>query len=145
VHYLGNRPYAELPAYLAGWDVCLLPFALNDATRFISPTKTLEYMAAERPIVGTPVRDVADLYADVVHLADTPASFVEACERALADRTLERRAAMRRVVSRTSWDITVRRMDTAMRAALRRRHARREGDRPCADTKRSLREPAQPA
>ena len=62
IHYLGQRPYDDLPAYLAGWDVCLLPFAMNDATRFISPTKTLEYMAAERPIVSTPITDVVSAY-----------------------------------------------------------------------------------
>jgi UDP-galactopyranose mutase len=60
IHYLGQRSYQDLPRYLVGWDVCLLPFARNDATRFISPTKTLEYMAAERPIVSTPITDVAE-------------------------------------------------------------------------------------
>ena len=53
LHYLGGKTYDELPAYLAGWDVCLLPFALNEATRYISPTKTLEYMAAAKPVVST--------------------------------------------------------------------------------------------
>jgi UDP-galactopyranose mutase len=128
VHYLGQRPYDDLPGYLSGWDVCLLPFALNDATRFISPTKTLEYMAAERPIVSTPVRDVVELYADIVHLAATPDDFVLACERALREPTTERRVAMRRVVARTSWDITVRTMDTAMRRALRRRNTTARGE-----------------
>ena len=69
IHYLGQRPYEQLPAYLSGWDVCLLPFARNDATRFISPTKTLEYMAAERPIVSTPIQDVVNTYGDIVYLA----------------------------------------------------------------------------
>jgi UDP-galactopyranose mutase len=137
VHYLGQRAYADLPAYLSGWDVCLLPFALNDATRFISPTKTLEYMAAERPIVSTSVRDVADLYGDVVHLANTPAEFVSACEVALTDRSPQRRAAMQRLVSRTSWDLTVRAMDTALRRACRRRDALKEEGSTCLDTTRS--------
>src|SRR6185437_2917262 len=83
VHYFGQRSYDELPRYLVGWDVCLLPFALNEATRFISPTKTLEYMAAERPIVSTPITDVADPYHHVVHLGDTPSEFIAACEKAL--------------------------------------------------------------
>ena len=60
IHYLGQQPYEALPQFLAGWDVCLLPFALNESTRFISPTKTLEYMAAELPIVSTPITDVVE-------------------------------------------------------------------------------------
>src|SRR4029079_16822802 len=59
IHYLGQKPYAELPDYMSGWDVALLPFALNDATRFISPTKTPEYLPAGKPVVSTPIRDVA--------------------------------------------------------------------------------------
>ena len=145
VHYLGQRAYADLPVYLSGWDVCLLPFALNDATRFISPTKTLEYMAAERPIVSTAVRDVADLYADILYLADTPDGFVLACERALVEDSAERRAAMRQVVSRTSWDTTVRAMDMAMRRALRRRQAPTQGDRACIDSRPLSPAPVRPA
>lgn len=113
LHYLGQRPYAELPAFLAGWDVCLLPFARNQATRFISPTKTLEYMAAERPIVSTPITDVAEPYGDLVYLGDTPEQFITACERALAAPDAERaarREGMGAVLARTSWDRTARAM-----------------------------------
>jgi UDP-galactopyranose mutase len=109
MHYFGQRRYEELPAFLAGWDVCMLPFARNEATRFISPTKTLEYMAAEKPIVSTRIADVQTLYGSVVRFADDPASFVAACEQALIetphDRT-ERRNAMRAITARTSWDRT---------------------------------------
>lgn len=66
-----------------GWDARLLPFALNRATRFISPTKTLEHMAAERPLVSTPIADVAESYADIVHPGATPAEFIRACGQAL--------------------------------------------------------------
>jgi UDP-galactopyranose mutase len=124
LHYLGQRAYEDLPGYLAGFDACLLPFARNEATRFISPTKTLEYMAAEKPIVSTPIPDVADAYADVVYLADGPAEFVAACERALAagPAERERRAeAMRRVLQRTSWATTVEAMRRELRLAARRR------------------------
>src|SRR5262249_39909780 len=114
LHFLGQRDYAQLPEYLAGWDVCLLPFARNQATRFISPTKTLEYMAAERPIVSTPITDVADPYGQIVHLGDTHAEFIAACERALrwsdADRS-ERVQKMRDVLSKTSWDATAKAME----------------------------------
>jgi glycosyltransferase involved in cell wall biosynthesis len=109
VHYMGQRTYDQLPKFLAGWDVCLLPFAINDSTKFISPTKVLEYMAAELPSVSTPITDVKVPYGDVVAIAETPAEFIAACERML-DATPEQKAAlaerMRAIVARTSWDIT---------------------------------------
>jgi glycosyltransferase involved in cell wall biosynthesis len=121
IHYTGQRPYDELPAYLGGWDVCLLPFAINEATRFISPTKTLEYMAAERPIVSTPIADIASSYGHIVYLAETPGAFVDACERALsatpADRET-RAAAARAVIARTSWDVTASQMEQLIDQSL---------------------------
>src|SRR5207302_1578918 len=126
LHYLGQRSYAQLPSYLTGWDVCLLPFARNEATRFISPTKTLEYMAAERPIVSTPITDVAEPYGDIVYLSDTPAAFVAACEQALASpkgERADRAGKMREVLARTSWDATVRAMDALLARAIEKRSA----------------------
>jgi UDP-galactopyranose mutase len=114
LHYLGRKDYAELPAHLAGWDLALIPFARNAATKYVSPTKILEYMAADRLIVSTPLADVAEPYGDIVFLGDTPDEFVRACESALACTDLEmtaRRARARRVLSRTSWDDTAQRMD----------------------------------
>jgi UDP-galactopyranose mutase len=108
IHYFGQRSYSELPQFVAGWDVCLLPFAINAATRFISPTKTLEYMAAEKPIVSTPITDVAGIYGQVVHIAERGPSFAKACELALdhsADRS-EEVALMREIVTESSWDST---------------------------------------
>ena len=84
VHFTGQVDYADLPAYLAGFDVALLPFALNDATRNISPTKTPEYAAGGKPIVGTPVPDVVADWSDVVRIARTPAEFSATCFAALA-------------------------------------------------------------
>jgi glycosyltransferase involved in cell wall biosynthesis len=121
IHYLGQRSYDELPGYLAGWDVCLLPFARNDSTRFISPTKTLEYMAAEIPIVSTPITDVAEPYGDIVYLGSTPEEFLAACDSALASDPVERdrRATlMRKVLSGTSWDVTVAAMEVLLAAAV---------------------------
>ena len=121
LHYLGQRSYEELPRYLVGWDVCLLPFARNDATRFISPTKTLEYMAAELPIVSTSIRDVADLYGDIVYLGDTPDEFLAACEQALASSAQERAARaqqMRKVLAGTSWEATASAMEQLLTAAV---------------------------
>ena len=132
VHYFGQRTYGELPAYLGGWDVCLLPFALNEATRFISPTKTLEYMAAERPIVSTPITDVAEPYGDIVRLGRTAGEFVAACEAALAETEEERTrrvGRMREVLARTSWDATASAMQRLMNDAVGRRHAPDSTDR----------------
>jgi protoporphyrinogen oxidase/glycosyltransferase involved in cell wall biosynthesis len=118
IHYFGQRSYAELPRFLAGWDVCLLPFALNESTRFISPTKVLEYMAAELPSVSTPITDVKVPYGDIVAIADTPERFIAACERMLS-ATAEQKAAMaermRSIVAGTSWDQTAARMHELIR------------------------------
>ena len=80
------KTYAELPAYLSGWDVALLPFARNESTRFISPTKTPEYLAAGCPVVSTPVRDVVRPYGErgYVAIAQTPSEFIAAIELALS-------------------------------------------------------------
>jgi glycosyltransferase involved in cell wall biosynthesis len=120
IHYMGMRAYEQLPAYLAGWDVCLLPFACSEATRLISPTKTLEYMAAGRPIVSTPIADVAGPYGDIVYLGDTPQAFVAACERALEAGPAERAAKMRSVLAQTSWDTTVHEMGKLIQRVLER-------------------------
>ena len=109
LHYYGQRGYDELPQFLAGWDIAMLPFAHNDATRFISPTKTLEYMAAERAIVSTSIADVKRLYGDVIRFADDADAFVAQCEAALVEPVsvrADRLTAMRRIVAATSWDET---------------------------------------
>jgi hypothetical protein len=119
LHWMGQRRYDELPAFLAGWEVCLMPFALNASTRFISPTKTLEYLAAGKPVVSTPIPDVAHQHPELLAIAASPAAFVSACERILAWREEERHAfasAARHAVSQTSWDRTA----DAMQALLGR-------------------------
>ncbi|MBV8729214.1 MAG: FAD-dependent oxidoreductase, partial [Acidobacteriia bacterium] len=113
IHYYGQRSYEQLPSYLKGWDVCLLPFARNQATKYISPTKTLEYMAAAKMIVSTPITDVAEPYGGIVFLGDTPEQFAAACEMALTidpNERSARREKMSEVLSRTSWDVTAARM-----------------------------------
>jgi glycosyltransferase involved in cell wall biosynthesis len=113
IHYLGQRPYQELPQFLASWNVALLPFAINESTRFISPTKTLEYMVAELPIVSTNVADVVELYGRAVSLASDIEEFIVACERALKETPQVRQdkvQAMRDIVSTSSWDATVKQM-----------------------------------
>lgn len=86
IEWLGSKSYDELPAYLAGWDVALMPFAINEATRFISPTKTPEYLAAGKPVVSTAITDVVRHYGelDAVRIAEDEASFIAACDHALS-------------------------------------------------------------
>jgi glycosyltransferase involved in cell wall biosynthesis len=124
IHYFGQRSYEVLPQFLAGWDVCLLPFALNESTQFISPTKTLEYMAAELPIVSTPVTDVADIYSGIVYIASDAQQFIKACEAALHEdegQRMQRIEKMRAVVASTSWDETATRMYELMEKAKKMR------------------------
>ncbi|MDF3036737.1 MAG: UDP-galactopyranose mutase [Paucimonas sp.] len=113
IHYLGQRSYDDLPKFLAGWDVCLLPFALNESTKFISPTKTIEYMAAELPVVSTPIADVVELYGEGVSIAHDADSFIAACEAALmmnAEERAELISRMHRICETTSWDSTALKM-----------------------------------
>jgi UDP-galactopyranose mutase len=86
IHYLGGKKYSELPDYLAGWDVALLLFARNESTRFISPTKTPEYLAAGKPVISTSIRDVVRPYGEMklVEIADTADEFIAAGEKLLA-------------------------------------------------------------
>jgi glycosyltransferase involved in cell wall biosynthesis len=130
IHYLGAKKYDELPEYVAGWDVALLPFARNDATRFISPTKTPEYMAAGKPVVSTSIRDVVRPYGQqgLVRIADDVAAFVEACEDAMAEDAASRVTQADAFLRQTSWDGTWRRISLLMDAALERGSAPGEPD-----------------
>ncbi len=106
IHYPGGKDYSELPTYLAGWDVAIMPFAINDATRFISPTKTPEYLAGGKAVVSTPILDVIRQYGNVglAHIAATPEEFVAACEAALQENAAERLARVDPVLAEMSWD-----------------------------------------
>ena len=129
IYWLGQQPYELLPHLVAQWDVCMLPFALNASTRFISPTKTLEYMAAEKPIVSTPINDVVSLYGDSVAIAATPSEFVAACECALAetdDERFKRIERMRKHVRDLAWDRTAQAIHAEIEAILRGRNLQRE-------------------
>ncbi len=111
IYYTGQRGYDDLPGYLKGSHVTLVPFALSDATRFLSPTKTLEYFAAEKPVVSTPIQDIVTFYPDAARIAETPAEFVRACEAALAEsETAERIAAGVRHAEAQTWDAIVAQM-----------------------------------
>lgn len=118
VHYLGGKKYDELPRYLSGWDVALMPFALNEATRFISPTKTPEYLAAGLRVVSTAVRDVVEPYErlGLVRIGRSPEQFVSHIEAALADDGASD-AARDEFLAQNSWDLTWERMRRLMHDA----------------------------
>lgn len=88
IHYLGKKDYEELPQYLAGWDCAMMPFAINDSTKYISPTKTPEFLAAGKPVVSTAINDVIHPYHDegLAHIAGTPEEFVVALDLAMNEK-----------------------------------------------------------
>ncbi|GAC1386022.1 MAG: glycosyltransferase family 1 protein [Ginsengibacter sp.] len=109
IHYLGGRNYEELPKYLSGWDVAIIPFLRNDSTKYISPTKTPEYLAGGKPVISTSIIDVVTPYGvnNLVHIADTADEFIAAAEIELnrqdRDAWLEKTD---RFLSQNSWDKT---------------------------------------
>jgi glycosyltransferase involved in cell wall biosynthesis len=131
VHYLGMKPYAELPDYMAGWDVGILPFAHNDATRFISPTKTPEYLAAGLPVVATSIRDVVEPYgtSGLARIADGAAEFAAAIEAALGEGRCPRLNEVDELLGRGSWEHTAAAIRQLMLRAVTTRAMRTE---PCA-------------
>lgn len=138
LHYLGGKSYDALPDYISGWDVALMPFALNEATRYISPTKTLEYLAAGKAVVSTAIRDVVEPYghAGVVRIADV-AGFPDAVGAALAPTAADERRAADSILARTSWDSTWTAMNNLLtRAAARATSASsaEKGPLPCSTT-----------
>jgi glycosyltransferase involved in cell wall biosynthesis len=120
VHYLGMKKYEELPAYFSNWDVALLPFALNESTRYISPTKTPEYLAAGLPSVSTPIRDVVRTYgnADFVQVAATADAFEQAIEKALNKQHPADWVAIDEFLADNSWDKTWQDMNRLLQAQL---------------------------
>jgi UDP-galactopyranose mutase len=120
IHYLGPKDYRELPAYLARWDVGIMPFAMNDATRFISPTKTPEYLAAGLPVVSTPIADVVEPYGTqgLVGIAGDAPSFIEAVERALVTDRRDLMDRADRFLANDTWDATWQAMDRLIREAV---------------------------
>jgi UDP-galactopyranose mutase len=126
IHYLGSKSYDELPGYIAGWDVALLPFARNASTRYISPTKTPEYMAAGKPVVSTSIRDVVHPYGQrgLVRIADTVDDFVYACGAAMAEDAASRMRDADAFLRQTSWDGTWAQMRRLLDLAILQRAAR---------------------
>jgi glycosyltransferase involved in cell wall biosynthesis len=123
IYYLGGKDYKDLPAYFNGWDVGMMPFALNESTEFISPTKTPEYLSAGLPVVSTPITDVVTPYGEMglVQIAVSPSDFVDSILYAMAeDRDARLRAANEFLADR-SWDRTFREMDELISEAIRKK------------------------
>lgn len=119
LHWLGGREYSRLPAYAKKFDVCLMPFAMNEATEFINPTKALEYMATATPIVSSPVPDVISNFSAVVKIADTHDEFIAHCRQALEApdrRAIERGLTM---ASENTWEAIVAKMENYIEQALK--------------------------
>jgi UDP-galactopyranose mutase len=131
IAYLGSKTYAELPLYAAGWEVALMPFAINAATRFISPTKTPEYLAAGLPVVSTPITDVIRHYGklEAVAIATNADEFVNACERMLRLDPAEDaswRVEADTLLSALSWNSVV----NDMRLLIEQKRAAKRAARP---------------
>jgi glycosyltransferase involved in cell wall biosynthesis len=127
IHWLGQRDYKELPSYLAHWDAGIMPFAINEATRFISPTKTPEFLAAGLPVVSTPIADVVRPYGELAlaEIAGDADAFVRGCEGVLARSHKEWLADVDTYLADLSWDRTWNAMHHQMQMAVRKNRSRR--------------------
>ncbi|MDB5119325.1 MAG: glycosyl transferase [Sphingobacteriales bacterium] len=124
IHYLGSKSYQQLPQYLSGWDIALIPFMINESTRFISPTKTPEYLSGGVPVVSTPIRDVVQPYGTLklVSIASSASDFIEAIEKELnAKNNSAWLEQVDKFLSKVSWEITVKRMQDLMTTTIRNR------------------------
>ena len=133
IHYLGAKKYNELPDYLAHWDIALLLFARNESTRFISPTKTPEYLAAGKPVISTSIRDVVRPYGELklVEIADTPDELIEAAEKILSSSSRsEWLAKVDSFLENVSWDKTWAQMSELIDLAVDRRRPARAASMP---------------
>jgi UDP-galactopyranose mutase len=108
IHYLGMKSYDSLPAYLAGWDVAMMPFALNESTKYISPTKTPEYLSAGLPVVSTAITDVVRPYGEMglVHIAGSPEEFIAGIAAAMEENKETRMNQVDEFLAKNSWDKT---------------------------------------
>jgi len=119
IHYLGMKDYKGLPGYLKGFSVAMMPFALNDATKYISPTKTLEYMAAGKPIISTAIYDVVRDYSDSVAIISTPQEFSTAIDTVLNQDNALNTVDYNDILERTSWDATAQKMHSLLKNTIK--------------------------
>ncbi|OFZ30446.1 MAG: hypothetical protein A2622_08565 [Bdellovibrionales bacterium RIFCSPHIGHO2_01_FULL_40_29] len=113
IHYLGQKSYRELPNYIAHWDCAMIPFVLNDSTQYINPTKTLEFLAAGKPVVSTAIMDVIYPYGEnnLVHVAESATQFIDYIELALLERrNIKWQLQVDSLLAEVSWDNTWQKM-----------------------------------
>lgn len=118
LHWLGPRPYSALPAITKGFSVCLMPFALNEATEYINPTKALEYMAAGRPVVSTALDEVKSNFSSVARIAKSHQEFISLCHRELVSPSQRRIARGLRLAADNTWEAIVAKMEVHVADAL---------------------------
>jgi len=121
IHYLESKTYQQLPEYVSGWDIAMVPFAINESTRYISPTKTPEYLAGGKPVISTPISDVVNPYGqnNLVHIAHNAQQFIEQGEQELAIK--DKTAWLKRVdafLANNSWNNTWHQMNKLLNEAL---------------------------
>ena len=123
IHYLGSKTYKELPGYLSGWDIAIIPFAINESTRYISPTKTPEYLAGGKPVISTAITDVIDPYQTLglVHIIQNADEFVRVATAELSiTNKSEWLAQVDEYLGAISWDATWSRMNELMQEVIDR-------------------------
>jgi len=103
VHLLGEKHYADLPRYLAHFDVCTIPFKLDEFMRSVNPIKFYEYLAADRPVVAAPLPELLP-HAAVARFAEDPSDFAQAIDASLAEPRDARSEARQRVAQANTWD-----------------------------------------
>jgi len=124
LHWLGQQPYEKLPAFCKGFDVCLMPFALNESTEFINPTKALEYMATDRSIVSSAVPDVVRNFGTVAKIGRTHDEFIELCRQAIERPDQERLGKGLKMAAENSWERIVGELEEHVETALKRANVR---------------------
>lgn len=111
LHWFGARPYAQLPSITKGFTVCLMPFALNEATEYINPTKALEYMAAGRPVISTALDEVKSNFANVARIARSHEEFVTLCRREVNSPSQTRIARGLKLAAENTWEAILEKME----------------------------------
>jgi len=119
LHFLGQQAYSDLPAFCKGFDVCIMPFAMNEATQFINPTKALEYMATGRPIISTAVPDVVRNFGSVVKIASTTEDFISLCRQETTQPDKQAIYDGLTMARENSWDSIVAKLEEHVSEAMR--------------------------
>jgi len=110
IHFLGKKKYEDLPSYIKGFDICLIPFKMDAVTMDLNPTKLLEYMAAKKPVISVGLYDVKELYTDMVEIADTKEAFLSLTDKTLRERDTKKIEKGCALALKMSWENTANEM-----------------------------------